>query len=349
MMPATWFMFTAFSQPGWLWLAPLPLVLLALELGTRAPATIRISTADRLARQAGDRPSAARIVPPVLRCAGLLLLIVALAGPLNGFRARGERAGVVDIMLCVDVSSSMSEQDFYIGAQPANRLDVTKIAVANFIQNRRIVPEERFGADRLGLILYAGIAWTACPLTLDYAILEHAIERAEPASQQDRGKNGTAIGAAIGLAARRLSQSEAKSKVMVLLTDGVNNRFELDPMTAAQIAADFGIRIYTLGVGPVKDAQQMGSVTARARTRGQLVDEAALRRIASLTGGAYFRATDVGSLQQAYQEIDRLETTEVDVGSLYDYQEAHAPWIILGGLVIGASALSRRAWFEVLP
>jgi Ca-activated chloride channel family protein len=93
----------------------------------------------------------------------------------------------------------------------------------------------------------------------------------------------------------------------------------------------------------------MGSVTARARTRGQLVDEAALRRIASLTGGAYFRATDVGSLQQAYQEIDRLETTEVDVGSLYDYQEAHEPWIVLGGLVIGASALSRRAWFEVLP
>src|SRR5690606_18182058 len=111
-------------------------------------------------------------IPALLRCLGGLCLIVALAGPLNGFRVRNDQADVVDIMLCVDVSSSMAERDFRIGVEDANRLDVTKIAVANFIENRRIIPEDRFGVDRLGLIFYAGIAWTGCPLTLDYVVLE---------------------------------------------------------------------------------------------------------------------------------------------------------------------------------
>lgn len=342
------FTFNALTQPAWLWLAPLPVLLLIAECLMKAPAAIRLSTGDRLVRLVEQRPSRARYLPPLLRCMGLLLLLLALAGPRNGYRIRPENANVVDIMLCVDVSSSMAENDFFIGVEPANRLDVTRIAVANFIQNRRLTPEDRFGVDRMGLILYAGIAWTACPLTLDYGILEHEIARAEPASDQDRGKNGTAIGSAIGLAVRRLSLSEAKSKVIVLLTDGVNNRFELDPLTAAQVAAAYGIRIYTLGVGPVGDAQQMGAVTARAR-RGNLVDEGALRKIAAASGGAYFRATDRDSLEQAYREINSLEATEIEAGDVYEYEEAHLPWLVLGALVLGSAVLSRRTWFEVLP
>ena len=342
------FSFNTLAQPAWLWLAPLPVLLFVAECMMRAPATLRLSTGERLARLVAQRPSRARYLPPLLRCIGLLLLLVALAGPQHGYRIRPESASVVDIMLCVDVSSSMAENDFFIGVDQANRLDVTKIAVANFIQNRRLTPEDRFGVDRLGLILYAGIAWTASPLTLDYGILEHEIARAATTSDGDRGKNGTAIGSAIGLAVRRLSQSEAKSKVIVLLTDGVNNRFELDPLTAAQVAAAYGIRIYTLGVGPVGDAQQMGAVTARART-GNVVDEAALRKIASASGGAYFRATDMASLEQAYREINSLEATEIEAGDIYEYEEAHVPWLLLGAVALGAAALSRRTWFEVLP
>ena len=349
-MPGSaWFGFNSLQQPAWLWFAPLAVLLLVWECRMKAPAAIHLSTGDRLAALVRERQSWARFVPPVLRCAGLLLLLVALAGPLHGFRVRAENADVIDIMLCVDVSTSMAENDFRIGFKPANRLDVTKIAVANFIESRRLSPEDRFGVDRLGLILYAGIAWTACPLTLDYGILEHEIGRVEPVAERERNKSGTAIGSAIGLAVRRLSQSEAKSKVIVLLTDGVNNRGELDPVTAAQVAKAYDIRIYTLGVGSVADAQQMGAISAPARNRGDLVDEATLRRIAETTGGSYFRATDVASLEESYKEINELETTNIDAGTVYEYDEGHMPWLLLGALFLGTAVYSRRVWFEVLP
>lgn len=344
-----WFSFNTLQQPGWLWAAPLLVLLLIAELVAKGPSAIRMSTGARLAWMVKEGRSWTRFLPPLLRCAGLGALLLAMAGPLNGFRQRAEHADVIDIMLCVDVSSSMAGADFVIGTDTANRLDVTKIAVANFIQSRRLVPEERFGVDRLGLILYAGIAWTACPLTLDYTILEHEVGRVEPASERDMGKSGTAIGSAIGLAVRRLSQSEAKSKVIVLLTDGVNNRFQLDPLTAAQIAAEYKIKIYTLGVGPVEVDQRMGNVSARARTQGNVVDEETLRNIASATGGAYYRATDLDSLEQAYREINSLEPTQIDSGALYDYEEAHRPWVGLGALLLAMAVFSRRLWFEVLP
>lgn len=349
MMVFDLFSFKALQQPAWLCLAPLLLVLLIAEWRAKAPASLRMSTGARLAHMIRERRSLARFLPALFRCAGLSALLLAMAGPMNGFRQRGEHAEVIDIMLCVDVSSSMAATDFVIGSEAANRLDVTKIAVANFIKSRRLAPDERYGVDRLGLILYAGIAWTVCPLTLDYGILEHEIARVETASEHDTAKSGTAIGAAIGLAARRLSQSEAKSKVIVLLTDGRNNRVQLDPMTAAQIAAAYNIKIYTLGVGPVEVEQQMGNVTAQARSRGDLVDEESLRAIATATGGGYFRATDLDSLEKAYKDINALEPTEVDSGEIYDYEEAHIPWIVLGAALIGAGVFSRRIWFEVLP
>lgn len=348
-MVADWFYFNHLQEPTWLWLLPLPLMLLVAECRAKAPAALRMSTGARLVWMVKHGQSWARFVPPLVRCLGLGVLLLAMAGPQNGFRKRAEHADVVDIMLCVDVSSSMAAADFLIGSEPANRLDVTKIAVANFIESRRLIPEERFGVDRLGLILYSGIAWTACPLTLDYNILEHEVSRVEPTSDRDASKSGTAIGSAIGLAVRRLSQSEAKSKVIVLLTDGMNNRFQLDPMTAAQIAAAYKVTIYTLGVGPLAEAQQMGNVKARAQGPGHLVDEETLRNIASATGGAYYRATDLVSLNEAYKAINVLEPTRIDSGSVYEYDEAHMPWVVLGGLLIGSALLSRRIWFEVLP
>ncbi len=348
MMVASFF-FDSLRQPVWLLLLPALLALLLFELGRRPSGALIMSTGSLLGQLTAQRRSWRRHLPAVLRFAGLCSIVIALAGPLDGFRVRTERADVVDIMLCVDVSSSMSERDFRIGIEEANRLDVTKIAVDNFIKNRRIIPEGRFGVDRLGLILYAGIAWTACPLTLDYVVLEHEIERASPASNRERHKNGTAIGSAIGLAVRRLSKSEAQSKVIVLLTDGMNNRNELDPITAAQLAAAYDIRIYTLGVGPLPQAQRMGQVEAEARTGGDSVDEASLKKIAEISGGAYYRATDTVSLQEAYDAISALEATDIEAGDVYEYEEAHTPWIILGALSLLGAIYSRRIWFEVLP
>lgn len=343
------FYFDVLQQPAWLYLIPGPLVLLVIEILQKSPGALVVSTGSRLALLAHKGRRWPRHLPAVLRCLGLCTLLVAMAGPLDGFRIRKDRADVVDIMLCVDVSESMAQRDFRIGPDEANRLDVTKLAVGNFIENRRLVPEERFGVDRLGLIFYAGIAWTACPLTLDYGVLEYEIARAQPASDRERHKNGTAIGSAIGLAVRRLSKSEAKSKVIVLLTDGMNNRNELDPVTAAHLAAAYDMRIYTLGVGPLPDAQRMGAVAAKARLQGDSVDEASLKQIAEISGGAYYRATDTASLQEAYNAINTLEATDLEVGDIYEYDEAHMPWIVVTALLLGASVFSRRIWFEVLP
>ncbi len=348
-MMLDWFYFDALRHPLWLCLAPLPVLLLLAEVFRKTPGVLLMSTGAQLRRLSQRGRSWRRHIPALLRCLGLLSLVVALAGPLDGFRVRKERADVVDIMLCVDVSASMGERDFFIGTEKANRLEVTKVAVANFIKNRRIVSEGRFGVDRLGLIFYAGIAWTGAPLTLDYVVLEHEIEGAKTASNRERHKNGTAIGSAIGLAVRRLSKSEAKSKVIILLTDGMNNRNELDPITAAQLAEAYGIRIYTLGVGPLPDAQRMGQVLAPAYAAGDSVDEAMLKKIASISGGDYYRATDTASLEEAYAAISALERTDIEAGDVYEYDEAHVPWILLAALMLGGAIYSRRIWFEVLP
>jgi Ca-activated chloride channel homolog len=344
-----WFYFDTLRQPHWLWLGLFAVVLLIAEVRRKPGGFVFMSTGWQLLRLRRGKLSLRRHLPAVLRCLGLMALALALSGPLDGFRVRQDRADVVDIMLCVDVSSSMGERDFRIGADEANRLDVTKIAVSNFIANRRLIADDRFGVDRIGIIFYAGIAWTGSPLTLDYVILEHEMEQARPASSRERHKNGTAIGSAIGLAVRRLSKSEAKSKVIILLTDGMNNRNELDPITAAQLAAEYDMKIYTLGVGPLPETQRMGRVVAQAHAGGDSVDEANLKKIAEVSGGAYYRATDAESLEEAYAAISALEKTDVEAGEVYEYDEAHMPWIVIGALILGGAAYSRRIWFEVLP
>lgn len=348
-LPFGAFPFDALRQPFWLYLAPIPVVLLLLELWRKPPGVLVISTGSELRRLNARGQTWRRHLPAVFRCLGLLCLLVALAGPLDGFQVRENRTDVVDIMLCVDVSTSMGERDFIMDGQEVNRLDVTKIAVANFIQSRRIVPEERFGVDRLGVIFYAGIAWTGCPLTLDYGVLEHEIKRAQAVQYRDRRKNGTAIGSALGLAVRRLSKSEAKSRVIILLTDGMNNRHELDPITAARLASEYDITIYTLGVGALPEEQRMGRVTSAARPAGGGVDEATLMAIAEESGGAYYRATDTASLKEAYDAINALEATDVEAADIYAYDEAHVPWILVAALALGAAVYARRVWYEVLP
>jgi Ca-activated chloride channel homolog len=314
-----------------------------LEAFARAPGAINISTGETLAAIAGRFRWPHRI-PALLRAIGLAMLVVALAGPLNGFQVRPDRASVVDIMLCLDVSGSMQQQDFIVGGRPRDRLYAAKEAVSDFIASRRQRSGDRFGMDRVGLILYAGFAWTQCPLTLDFAVLEHELEKSQIVT--DREKDGTAIGSALGLAVRRLSQSEAKSKVIILLTDGLNNRGELDPMTAARISAEYGIRVYTIGAGTTDDGYVRGGLFAARR---QPIDEEGLKKIADLTGGKYYRVTDLESLQGAYAEINALETTEIDAGDYYQYRDAFIPWVLTGLVFLIAAIFIRRNWFEIIP
>jgi len=343
--------FDKFMDPMALLLLLAVAVVLAAELTARAPGALNLSTAHVAARIRPARRDWLRYAPAFLRALGLTLLVVALARPVSGSQLRKERQNVIDIMLCVDVSGSMRSLDFVSEGQRRDRLFVTKQAVRNFIDNRKERSTDRYGLDRIGLVFYAKFAWTACPLTLDYALLERELDLVE-IHDEDPKRQHTAIGSAIGLAVGRLMKSEAKSKVIVLLTDGLNNFGELDPITAARLAKDYNIRIYTIGAGSkegglVPNATLFGTMLSRTRDGG--VDEDALTKIATATGGKFYRATDTESLKEAYQEINKLETTEVELNDYYEHSDSFMPFAVVGTLALLASIFSRRYWFETIP
>jgi Ca-activated chloride channel family protein len=243
------------------------------------------------------------------------LVIVALARPQTGRSKHTEYSEGIDIMLVLDTSGSMQAQDF----EPKNRLSVAKDVVKTFITKR---PE-----DRIGLVVFSADAMTQCPLTLDHALLSKLVDQVDFGMLDD----GTAIGVALATACNRLRTSKAKSKVIVLLTDGQNNAGMVDPTTAARVAASLGLKVYTVGVGtrgrapiPVDDpvfGRRLISVEVD-------IDENTLRKIAEITHGQYFRATDTKELVAIYDQIDKLEKSKVESETYVEYTERYA-WLIL--------------------
>lgn len=342
------FRFTGLLDPWALVLLAGVVVLLVAEWRARAPGVLRMSTGETLARLQGHRDDAMRRAPPVLRAVGLALLVFALARPVKGIEARTDPANVIDIMLCVDVSGSMAAADFVSGGEHRSRLYVVKRAVDHFLASRKRQAAERGGRDRVGLVLFGRYAWTQCPLTLDYDVVAHELDTYQ-LDQHDRRAQGTAIGSALGLALSKLRKSKAKTKIIILLTDGLNNMGELDPMTAADIAKDYKVRVYTIGAGSkgtVLVPSGFGNTYIQARLP---IDVDLLNRIANLTGGKFFRATNTESLDEAYNEIDRLERTKIKVKDYYDYEEEFMPYALLGSLALLASIFSRRFWFDPIP
>jgi len=333
--------FQALKNPEALLLLIAVALLLAAELAARPSGVLSVSTGDVLRAIRSGRKDVLRRLPAVLRALALVFLVIALARPLSGMRPRVESAQVRDIMLVVDVSGSMTAPDFVdnTGAR-RDRLYVTKQAVYDFIQNRKAKPEDRYGMDRIGLLLFASYAWVQTPLTLDYALIEHDLTNIE-IDQRNEKHNRTAIGSAIGLAVSNLRNSPAESRVIVLLTDGINNHGSLDPFTAAEVAKKYEMRVYTIGAG---SAQPRSAVA-----RDNPIDEETMTRVSEMTGAKYYRATDLASLQQAYQEISELETTEIDLGEAYDYDEAFMPFLVTGLVLMLGAVLSRRIWFEAIP
>lgn len=315
-------------------------LLLIAELTARPSGVLTISTGETLRAVRGRSRILLRHTPAVLRALALTFLVIALARPLSGMRPRIENAEVRDIVLAVDVSGSMTSEDFVEDGKRRDRLYVTKKAVQDFIDNRKARDSDRYGTDRVALLLYASYAWIQTPLTLDYGLLEHDLKRVS-IDQRDEKHNRTAIGSAIGLAVSNLSKSPAKSKVIILLTDGINNHGSLDPITAAEIAQRFGMRVYTIGAGSPVRRSSVG--------RDNPIDEETMKRIASITGGKYYRATDLDSLREAYDEINELETTDIDLGQVYEYDEAFAPYALVGAVAMFLSIFSRRRWFEAIP
>ncbi len=260
-----------------------------------------------------------------LRGGALLLLAVALARPQLG-KAESRFTGQgIDIMLAVDVSGSMQSEDFTLaGGQRANRLEVVKSVVKDFVEGRP--------GDRIGLVLFGGRPYTQCPLTLDHGWLLQNLARARIGMIED----GTAIGSALATAAGRLERSDAKSRVIILLTDGQNNAGKVSPATAADAVKALGIKVYTIGAG----TRGLAPFPARDLFGNRVyqpvkvdIDEDTLKLIAQKTGGTYFRATDTASLQQVYADIDRMERTPFSAPRSLDYYELY-PWLAIPALLL---------------
>jgi Ca-activated chloride channel family protein len=258
---------------------------------------------------------------PVLFGLGFACLVVALARPRTGVEESVVRAEVRDIVLLVDVSTSMRAEDLSAAGKRQDRLAAAREVIERFIRGRR--------DDRIGLVAFSALPYTVSPLTLDHGWLIKQLGRLETGMIED----GTAIGDGIASAVNRLRESKAASKVVVLLTDGFSNRGVLTPENAAQAARALGIRIYAVGAGasgpvraPIRDAA--GEVRYVLQESG--IDEAGLAAIADTTGGRYFRAADFAALEEVYARIDRMEKTRVDVRDYTRYEERFAPFAILG-------------------
>jgi len=272
---------------------------------------------------------------PWLRLLALVGFIVAAAQPRSGARTERVSSEGIDIALVVDISSSMLAEDF----QPQNRIEVAKEKVKRFVAVRK--------ADRVGLVAFSGEALTQVPLTTDYPVVLTAIDNLQVGQLED----GTAIGTAIATAANRLRTAPGRSRVMVLLTDGENNRGAIDPRTAAQAAGAFGIRIYAIGVGSEGMAAVpvgRGLFGLRYENRPVKIDEALLTEIATNTGGRYFRARDAQALQNIYEQIDALERSIVDARAYIRYTERFR-WPLLLALAALLGELALRARRGVLP
>lgn len=277
----------------------------------------------------------AEFISPGARLLGLGLLIVALARPQTGNVNTETTTEGIDIILTLDISGSMKAEDF----KPQNRLHVSKEVIKDFIRSRT--------NDRIGLVVFARESFTQCPLTLDYNILLNFLDEVTFGMVED----GTAIGMAIANSCNRLKDSPAKSKVIVLLTDGVNNAGEINPVTAAEIAKTLGIRVYSIGAGrpgpapyPVDDPV-FGRRYVNVENE---IDEESLQQIASLTGGRYYRAKDETGLKEIYEEISSLETTKIETKQYVQFRELYMYLLITGlGLIMFEVVLSQTRYRKI--
>ena len=320
---APWVLALLLLLPAWWWLRR-----------RRRPAAIIYSRVPTLIRGPHAGRGIARMMF-ILRNVVLAGFIIALAQPRSGATSRQVTSQGIDIMIAFDISSSMLAEDF----QPRNRIEVARDLVRKFIGLRN--------TDRLGLVAFSGEALTQVPLTTDYPVMMAAVQNLQPGQLED----GTAIGTAIATAANRLRRSPGKSRVILLLTDGENNRGSIDPRTAGRAAQAFGIKIYAIGVGSMGMARVpvgRGIGGLRFEYQPVQIDDQLLTEIATATGGRYFRATDAAALERILEQIDRLERSPVQTRSYTRFTEQYE-WPLALALIALAAELALLAWKAPLP
>lgn len=322
-----------FYHPDFLWLLLLIPILLVLR-GKRgpAPALVFSSTAIASILASGRKTLPGRLLA-TCKLLAVGCLILAFARPQQGNTTTEIEASGIDILLAVDVSGSMEAMDFTLGGKTVNRLKVVKSVVDQFIGER---PN-----DRIGLIAFSGRPYLISPLTLDHDWLRRRLEALSIGMIED----GTAIGSAIGIGTSRLHNQQAKSRILILLTDGINNAGKVPPLVAAEAAQALGIKVYTIGAGTRGEAPTpvTGPLGRKRLVRAKVdIDETTLKKVAELTGARYFRATDTSSLERIYKEINAMETTTRSIKQFEHYRELFPLFIGLCFLFLGGEFLLRR-------
>ncbi len=305
-------------------------------LSKKAFPTLKLSATNAFAGNGTPFKATLKKFLPVLRVLALTSLLVAIARPQTSFDEEKVTTDGIDIVLAMDLSTSMLAKDF-----SPNRLEAAKKEAGNFIDGR---PH-----DRIGLVVFAGESFTQCPVTIDHAIVKNQLKQIKNGLMED----GTAIGMGLATSVQRLKEFPSKSKVIILMTDGVNNKGLIDPATASDIALQFKTRVYTIGIGTNGKAMTPVAMSPN----GELIfdyadvqiDEPLLKEIAKKTGGQYFRATDNKKLKEIYAQIDKLEKTKIEVSAFERKKEKFHVFAFLAGLFVFVELLMRYFFLKSLP
>ncbi len=303
--------------------------------GRRGTAPMKLSGFENLDERIGSSRIWLRHGLFLIRLTVVGLIITVLARPQSSNKWEQVTTEGIDIVLCMDVSGSMRAMDF-----KPNRLEASKNVGIEFVNARQ--------DDRFGLVVFAGESFTQCPMTTDRSVVVNFLKEIDFGVIED----GTAIGMGLATAVNRIKESKAVSKVIILLTDGVNNRGDIGPVTSAEIAASYGIRVYTVGVGSMGNAPiPVQDMFGRTVTRNMPVeiDEEVLQQIALTTDGAYFRATNNNKLREIYQEIDQLEKTKLDVKHFSKKKEEYFPFLLVAMILLLLEIFLRYTVFRIIP
>ncbi|MBU0733135.1 MAG: VWA domain-containing protein [Pseudomonadota bacterium] len=305
----------------------------------KKPSAITYSMTSKMAGLAGRGNWMVARLPVILRGCALVLLILAAARPQLYNVSRDIRSPGVDIMLCLDTSGSMQALDFKLGGDPVSRLTAVKKVVSDFIKKRE--------SDRIGMVVFGEEAFTQSPLTIDKGLLLGLVEKMEIGMAGDR----TAIGSAIAIGGKRLKDLKAKSKTLILLTDGRHNAGEITPLAAAEAVRALGVKIYTIGVGgkgpaPFRVKTFLGTRLVHQRVD---LDEETLKKVAETGGGKYFRAADSRELSEIYDVIDRMEKTEVKVKEFFHFKELYYYFLVPALILFGLEVLLKTWILRVIP
>jgi Ca-activated chloride channel family protein len=322
-----------FEQPAFLWLLALVPGMIAYYVlrQQKTNASLHMPSLNHFGKAGGTYRNWLRHFLFALRTAAVALLILVIARPQKTDRFQNVTTEGIDIILAIDISGSMLARDF-----KPDRLEASKNVATEFISGRPY--------DRMGLVVFSGESFTQCPLTTDHAVLVNLLREIQSGMIED----GTAIGSGLATAISRIKDSESKSKVIILLTDGVNNRGEIAPQTAADIAKTFGIRVYTIGVG----SQGMAPYPVQTPYGTQYqnmpveIDEDVLKEIAAKTGGRYFRATDNDKLLEVYGEIDKMEKSKIDVRQFTRKEEKYLIPALLAFIFVALEMFLRSTLFK---